>query len=239
MFLIVLAFCLSGYLLPWTQLSYWATTVVTSIPTAFPFIGDFVSRVLRGGEQVTGITLGRFFALHVSVLPPLFLSLMVLHIFFVKRTGLSTPPFGSSPEPQTPWTGYRRETHPDGHPFYPYFVRKEIFMSMLYLTVMFFFITFFPTLFLSEATNTPADPLRTPSQIRPEWYFLAPYQMLKLVPNKFIGITLQIMLVAVLLLWPFLDAKKEPNILKRPVLRTVFFLSLIVLAVLTIWGQYR
>ena len=239
MFLITLVFCLSGYLLPWTQLSYWATTVVTSIPTAFPFIGDFISRVLRGGEYVTGITLGRFFALHVSILPLIFLFLMVLHIFFVKRTGLSTPPFGVSSGQQNPWTAYRRETHPDGYPFYPYFVRKEIFMGMLYLTVMFFFITFFPTLFLPEEANTPADPLRTPSQIRPEWYFLAPYQMLKLIPNKFIGITLQILLVAVFLLWPFLDTKKEPNILKRPVLKTVFFLALIILAVLTIWGNYR
>ena len=71
--ILTIVFGFSGYLLPWTQLSYWATTVVTSMPTAFPFIGETIAQILRGGDHVTGITLSRFFALHIAILPALYL----------------------------------------------------------------------------------------------------------------------------------------------------------------------
>jgi ubiquinol-cytochrome c reductase cytochrome b subunit len=140
--LLTLAFGLSGYLLPWSQLSYWATTVTTSIPTAFPYLGDFITKVLRGGEHVSGTTLGRFFALHVAILPPLFSSLMVLHIFLIKRIGISATPFGITDEEKRPLTRYIKKTYPDGYPFYPYFFRKEMLMVMAYLAVMFFINTY-------------------------------------------------------------------------------------------------
>ncbi len=238
MLLIVLTFCLSGYLLPWSQLSYWATTIVTSMPTAFPYIGDFIANVLKGGEHVSGITLNRFFALHVALLPPIFVSIMGFHIFLVRRIGISSPPFGASGEARRPWTEYRHESHPDGRPFYPDFVLKEMFMAMVYLVVMFLIIAFMPTLFLPQDANTPADPFRTPAHIKPEWYFLAPYQMLRLIPNKFLGVTMQLILVIIFLLWPFFDTKEEKNILRRPLLRGVFFLSLAMWIILTIWGKY-
>ena len=96
MLLTTLTFCLSGYLLPWSQLSYWATTIVTTIPTAFPYVGDFVTRMLRGGETVSGVTLNRFFALHVTFLPLLLISFIGLHLFLIRRIGISSPPFGKS-----------------------------------------------------------------------------------------------------------------------------------------------
>ncbi len=238
MLLMVLAFCLSGYLLPWSQLSYWATTIVTSMPTAFPYVGDFAAYILRGGDHVTGVTLNRFFALHVAFLPPVFVSLIGLHIFLVRRIGISSPPFGETRDAIKPWTGFRHESHPDGYPFYPRFVLKELFAVLIYLAVMFFIIAFMPTLFLPEDANTPADPFKTPAHIKPEWYFLAPYQMLKLIPNKLLGVSLQLVLVLIFLLWPFFDAKEERNIMKRPVLRSVFFLSLCLWIILTIWGKY-
>ena len=238
MMFIVLTFCLSGYLLPWSQLSYWATTIVTTMPTAFPYVGDFVAGVLRGGEHVSGITLNRFFALHVALLPPFLVSLIGFHIFLVRRIGISTPPFGESGEEKRPWTGYRHESHLKGHPFYPYFVQKEMLMVMAYFAIIFFIIGFMPTLFLPEDTNTPADPMKTPAHIKPEWYFLAPYQMLRLVPNKFLGISLQLILAGIFLIWPFLDKKEEDNIMKRPLLRVTFFVTLIIWIVLTIWGKY-
>ena len=236
--LVTLTFGLSGYLLPWSQLSYWATTVVTSMPTAFPYAGDFVAKVFRGGDYVSGMTLSRFFALHVAILPPLFLFLMVFHLFLVRRIGISATPFGLSDDEKRPLTEYRKNTHLDGYPFFPYFFQKEILMVIVYVAVMFFFITFLPTLFLPEEANTPADPFRTPSHIRPEWYFLAPYQMLKLIPNKFLGISIQLILVVIFLLWPFLDTGKEKNILKRPVLRGVFLFFVALWVVLMFWGRY-
>jgi ubiquinol-cytochrome c reductase cytochrome b subunit len=237
MLLVILSFGLSGYLLPWTQLSYWATTIVTSIPTAFPVIGDFITRLLRGGDVVSGVTLTRFFAFHVSVLPPLFLILAGVHIFLVRRIGISATPFGKSDEEKRPLTEFRKKTHPTGYPFYPYFVQKQVLVVMMYFTVMFAIITFFPTLFSPEEAVTPADPFRTPESIRPEWYFLAPYQMLKLIPNKFLGISIQIIIAAVFILWPFLDVQKEKNIFKRPVLRGVFVFFMIALVVLMWWGR--
>lgn len=233
MLIVTLIFCLSGYLLPWSQLSYWATTVVTSMPTAFPVIGDFMAGLFRGGEQVTDITLGRFFALHVAILPPIFMSLMVVHYFLIRRTGLSSgkPDEGKGAE-------YRKENHPDGYPYYPYFFEKQMFMVFLYIAVIFFVMSFLPNLFLPIAANTPADPFKTPAEIRPEWYFLAPYQMLKLIPNKFLGIIMQIMIVGFFLLWPFFDTEKEGPVWRTSVLRIIFIFLLLLWVVLMYLGRF-
>jgi len=238
MLLITLTFCLSGYLLPWSQLSYWATTIVTNIPSAIPFVGDFAVKMSRGGQNVSGATLGRFFALHVGILPALLVSLLGLHLFLVRRIGISAPPFNTSNKGKQPWTAFRHESHPDGYPFFPHFVLKEAAMVMVFFAVVFFVITFAPALFSPEDASIPADPFRTPAHIKPEWYFLAAYQMLKIVPNKFVGISLQIIIVTLFLFWPFLDSAKEDNILKRRVLLGVFFAACIGWIVLTIWGKY-
>jgi len=232
-----LGFCLSGYLLPWSQLSFWATTVTTTIPTAFPYVGDFIAQVMRGGDTVSGVTLNRFFALHVALLPLVLLSIVGLHLFLIRRIGISSPPFGKSVE-KTEWAAFRHDSHPGGIPFYPDFVLREGYMVMMFMGIMFFVITFMPMLFLPEDANTPADPFKTPAHIKPEWYFLAAYQMLKLIPNRFLGITLQGIIVTVLLLWPLLDTKEEANIMKRPLLRSAFFLAVIGWIALTIWGKY-
>ncbi len=235
--LFIITFGFSGYLLPWTQLSYWATTVVTSIPTAFPVIGEPMARILKGGDHVTAATLSRFFALHVAILPPLFLTLMGIHLFLINRIGISATPFGIADEEKRPLTEYKRKIHPDGYQYYPTFFQKQMYMMMGYFAVMFFIITFFPTLFFPEEANIPADPFRTPSQIRPAWYLLAPYQLMKLIPNKFFGITLMAILAAIFLFWPFLDTYQEKNVLKRPVLRGVFMFLLITWVVFLYWGR--
>lgn len=227
LFFITLVFCLSGYLLPWSQRSFWATTIVTNIPTAFPVIGNYIANVFRGGENISGTTLSRFFALHVAFLPPLFLFLVGFHMFLVRRLGLSTPPF-SAPAGKSA----------EGYPFYPQFFLKQVFMIMVFFSLVFFVITFMPTFFLPEAANTPADPLKTPFSIKPEWYFLAPYQMFKIIPNKFIGISLQVLLAVIFLLWPYLDTKEEKNILKRPLLIVFFILVCTLWVSLTLWGRY-
>jgi len=237
MLLITLAFCLSGYLLPWSQLSYWATTIVTNIPSALPLVGEYAVEFSRGGPNVSGATLGRFFALHVGILPALLLTFAGMHLFLVRRIGISSPPFGRAGENKT-GNAFHHDDHPGGYPFFPHFVLKEAYMVLAFLAVMFCIITFAPTLYLPEDANIPADPLKTPAHIKPEWYFLAPYQMLKLVPNKFVGISLQILVVSLFLLWPFLDVKEEDNMLKRRALFAAFMAAFIGWVVLTIWGKY-
>jgi len=236
--LITLAFCLSGYLLPWSQRSYWATTIITNIPTAFPVIGDFAATILRGGDSISAATLTRFFSLHVGFLPPLFLSVVGLHIFLVWRIGLSVPPYSSSAKEEKPWTGYAKVTYSKNYPFYPNFVLKEVSMILLFFTVTFFIMSFMPTIFLPETATTPADPLKTPPNIKPEWYFLAPYQMLKMIPNKFIGISIQLIAIVVFLFWPFIDKSDERNIVKRPIVLITFLLLTVLWVVLTFWGRY-
>ncbi len=236
--LTTLAFCLSGYLLPWSQRSYWATTIVTNIPSAFPVLGDFIANILRGGEAISGMTLTRFFSLHVGFLPPIFLILVGLHMFFVWRIGLSVPPLSSSAKEEKPWTGYRKVSYSKSYPFYPDFILKEVSMVMIFFVVTFFIISFMPTLFLPEAATMPADPLKTPPHIKPEWYFLAPYQMLKMIPNKFLGISIQLIAIVTLLFWPFIDSGEERNVLKRPIILGVFLLLLAAWFVLTVMGRY-
>ncbi len=235
MLLTTMGFCLSGYLLPWSQLSFWATTVVTNIPTAFPLIGDLITKILRGGDNVSGATLNRFFALHVAFLPLLLVFIFALHVFLVRRIGISSPPLGSE-EPEE-WQEFHHESHPDGPPFYPYFISKEVLATVVYLVIMFAIISFMPALFIPGDANTPADPLNTPEHIRPEWYFLAPYEMLKMIPNRFLGIALQLILVIVFIFWPFIDQAKKHSILKRPRLLILFFVTIIVWVGLTIWGS--
>jgi len=237
MLLITLTFCLSGYLLPWSQLSYWATTIVTNLPSALPYFGQFAVTCLQGGENVSGVTLGRFFALHVGVLPALLLLFMAAHLFLIRRIGVSSPPFGQVGEKKQ-WTAFRHEDHQGGYPFFPHFVLKETYMTLVFFALLFFVITFVPALFLPEDANIPADPLKTPMHIKPEWYFLAPYQMLKLVPNKFVGISLQIIMSLGFVLWPFLDVKKEDNMLKRRALFAFLVAAIVGWVVLTIWGKY-
>lgn len=233
----MLLFCLTGYLLPWSQLSYWATTIVTTMPTTFPVVGEVIANILRGGDHISGLTLNRFFALHVALLPLLVVGLLGLHLFLVRRVGISSSPFGEASEEKGPWVAYRHEQY-QGQPFYPHFFLKELFMVMVFFMVMFFFISFMPSLFIPDDANTPADLLKTPPHIRPEWYFLAPYQLLKLIPNKFLGISIQILFVLVVLFWPFIDAKEKKNLLKRPVLLGTIAAATAAWVVLTYWGRH-
>jgi ubiquinol-cytochrome c reductase cytochrome b subunit len=110
-------------------------------------------------------------------------------------------------------------------------------MVMIYLAVMFFLITFLPNLFFPTEATIPADPFKTPVTVRPEWYLLAQYQLLKIIPNKFLGIIIQLFLFALFLLWPFFDTEQEKNIMKRPMLRGLFIFAVSLWVILMFWGR--
>lgn len=126
-----LVFCLTGYLLPWSQLSFWATTVATDAAGAIPVIGDQLIEFLRGGPSVGEATLGRFFALHVMGLPMAFLGLVGAHLFCVRRVGISSAPFGDKYRPTELTNSFHHEEHYDGVPFHPNYTIKEIGMVFL------------------------------------------------------------------------------------------------------------
>lgn len=220
---VTLTTCLSGYLLPWSQLSYWATTVATSFPGSLPFVGDWLVTATRGSSLVSQETLGRFFALHVSLIPFTLLILIGIHLFVMRRTGISTPP----------WTDGTKKI-----PFFPHFVVEDMKVIYIFLAILFFFVFFYPQVSFPPDAMEPANPLSTPEHIKPEWYFLANYQLLKLVPSELIGIVLQGIAALLIFLLPIIDRKDARPAWKRPIFGTIVFLGIIGFIALTIWGYY-
>ena len=239
MFFLVLLTSITGQLLPWHQTGFWQTTVTSTIPAFLPVIGEGISSYMRGGEFVTGITLSRYFSFHVVILPVIISALIGLHVLLIRRQGISTSPSLEPESSKTSSTEFKREDHPEGQPCFPHFSLKRLFMVMIYFAIVFFILTFMPNLFLPPETNIPANPLMTPESIRPAWYFLAPYQLIKIIPNDIMGISLVVIFSAILLLWPFFDAKEgERNILKRPVLLSAALIALTLWGIFTVWGMY-
>ena len=168
---LVLAFGFSGYLLPWNMLSLFATKVGTDIAAQAPFIGHWILVFLRGGENVTGATLTRFFGFHVAVLPGLATLLIALHLLLVQRFGMSVPP-----SVETEWKAnpaYAKEMQ-----FFPNFFLRELMAWYIALAILGTLAAFKPW-----ELGTKADLFApAPPGIRPEWYFMFMFQTLKLLP---------------------------------------------------------
>jgi ubiquinol-cytochrome c reductase cytochrome b subunit len=230
---------LTGYLLPWSQLSFWATTVATNSANAIPVIGPQLVEFLRGGKLVGPPTLGRFFALHVAVIPAGIAALVGVHLFLLKRTGVSTPPFGRS-DTTNQWKGdsYSYEDHPGGIPFVPNYALEDLRSIFIYLACFLAVVFFDPYLFFPKDAFLPANPLATPAHIKPEWYFLANYQTLKIFPNELIGLAVQGAAMTFLALLPFIDRGRERNPLKRPLFLACAIGGLLLWIGLSIWGHY-
>jgi quinol-cytochrome oxidoreductase complex cytochrome b subunit len=202
----VLVFGFTGYLLPWNQVSYWATVVGTEIAGVIPVVGEWMRTLLRGGDAVGAETLGRFYVVHVAVLPWILVGLVAVHILLVRIHGLAPlDPVGKEP-PLDSRTGLR---------FYPDHVAKESVVFAVFFTLLVAIVVLSP-----PDLGQKADPLRTPDGVKPEWYFLPTYQLLKYLP-KVLGIFVSILPMVVLLLWPFLDRTPERHPAKRPLSMTI------------------
>ena len=236
---LVMAISLTGYLLPWSQLSYWATTVATNSVGAIPVIGGYLVEFLRGGKLVGPPTLGRFFALHVAVIPITILLFIGLHLFLLQRIGVSSPPFGLK-ETKNSWKGdtFRYEWHPAGIPFFPNYLLQDMSSISIYLALFFVVLFFDPYVFLPKDAFIPADPFLTPAHIKPEWYFLPNYQTLKLFPSEFMGLAVQGGAMTFLALLPFIDRGLERHPLKRPVFMVCSIVGILLWLGLAIWGHF-
>lgn len=163
---LMMGFGFSGYLLPWNQISYFATKVGTDVAASTPLIGPIIGRFLRGGEDVGGATLTRFFAFHVMVLPLATLAFAGLHVLLIQKSGMSTPPW-------IPPSGVRQMR------FFPNFFLREAMVWYGALAVLGALAAIFPW-----ELGEKADPFASaPAGIRPEWYFLAQFYTLKLIPS--------------------------------------------------------
>jgi ubiquinol-cytochrome c reductase cytochrome b subunit len=154
---------------------------------------------------------------------------IALHLFLLKRAGVSTPPFGFS-DSRVQWQGdrYIREDHPGGIPFFPHYILQDMTSIVLVLALLFTLVFFSPSLFFPSSAFVPANPLQTPAQIKPEWYF----------PNELIGILIQVVAMTFLALLPFLDRGAERHPLRRPLFLCAFCAGIVIYLTLTIWGHY-
>jgi len=225
---LTLVFGFSGYLLPMDELSYFATKVGLQMPGMIPGVGPVLLDLIRGGADVGEATVQRFFALHIVVLPLLFLPLLGFHLYLVQKHGNALPP-GEELRP----VAERRTV-----PFFPNFLTMDLAMWLIALNVVTILATLFPW-----DLGAPADPLAsTPVGIHPEWYFMSQFQLLKVVGKFIPGVTGEVfgmaLFGAVILFWalvPLFDARSENGKRGRTTAWTGFGILLGIL-ILTIWG---
>jgi len=202
-YLALMAEAFMGYVLPWGSMSYWGAQVIVNLFGTIPVIGPGVVEWIRGDYAIADATLNRFFALHVAAIPLGLLLLVALHLAALHETG-SNNPDGIEIKEKLGADG-----HPlDGIPFHPYYTVKDMVgigvFFVLFAIVLFFFPTMYG-LFIETPNFEPANPLSTPLEIHPVWYFTPYYAILRAVPNQRMGALLLLLAVAVYLFLPWLD----------------------------------
>nr|UMB51056.1 cytochrome b [Pipa pipa] len=220
---LVMATAFVGYVLPWGQMSFWGATVITNLLSAIPYIGNVLVQWIWGGFSVDNATLTRFFAFHF-LLPFLIAGASIIHLLFLHETGSTNP------------TGLN--SNPDKVPFHPYFSYKDSLGFFILLVTLTLLSLFSPNLLGDPDNFTPANPLVTPPHIKPEWYFLFAYAILRSIPNKLGGVMALAMSILVLTLMPLLHTAKQRSMMFRPLTQILFWLLVANTLILTwIGGQ--
>nr|AGK38077.1 cytochrome b [Ziphius cavirostris]AGK38090.1 cytochrome b [Ziphius cavirostris]AGK38129.1 cytochrome b [Ziphius cavirostris]CUW00938.1 apocytochrome b [Ziphius cavirostris] len=207
--LAVMATAFVGYVLPWGQMSFWGATVITNLLSAIPYIGTTLVEWIWGGFSVDKATLTRFFAFHF-ILPFIILALAAVHLLFLHETGSNNP------------TGIPSDM--DKIPFHPYYTIKDILGALLLIVILLALTLFAPDLLGDPDNYTPANPLSTPAHIKPEWYFLFAYAILRSIPNKLGGVLALLLSILVLLFIPLLHTSKQRSMMFRPFSQFLFWL---------------
>nr|QJF47686.1 cytochrome b [Petroica multicolor] len=220
--LTLMATAFVGYVLPWGQMSFWGATVITNLFSAIPYIGQTLVEWAWGGFSVDNPTLTRFFALHF-LLPFVIAGLTLVHLTFLHETGSNNP------------LGIPSDC--DKIPFHPYYSVKDILGFALMLIPFISLALFSPNLLGDPENFTPANPLATPPHIKPEWYFLFAYAILRSIPNKLGGVLALAASVLVLFLIPMLHVSKQRSMTFRPISQILFWTLVANLLILTWVGS--
>nr|AFX95738.1 cytochrome b [Loxodonta africana] len=220
--LITMATAFMGYVLPWGQMSFWGATVITNLFSAIPCIGTNLVEWIWGGFSVDKATLNRFFALHF-ILPFTMIALAGVHLTFLHETGSNNP------------LGLISDS--DKIPFHPYYTIKD-FLGLLILILLLLLLALLSPDMLGDPDNyMPADPLNTPLHIKPEWYFLFAYAILRSVPNKLGGVLALFLSILILGLMPLLHTSKHRSMMLRPLSQVLFWTLTMDLLTLTWIGS--
>nr|AVK79289.1 cytochrome b [Pionus chalcopterus chalcopterus] len=220
--LTLMATAFVGYVLPWGQMSFWGATVITNLFSAIPYIGQTLVEWAWGGFSVDNPTLTRFFTLHF-LLPFMITSLVLIHLTFLHESG-SNNPLGIP-------------SNCDKIPFHPYFSLKDLLGFMIMLLLLSTLTLFSPNLLGDPENFTPANPLVTPPHIKPEWYFLFAYAILRSIPNKLGGVLALAASVLILFLSPLLHKSKQRAMTFRPASQLLFWTLAANLFILTWVGS--
>nr|ADZ28642.1 cytochrome b [Cettia robustipes] len=220
--LALMATAFVGYVLPWGQMSFWGATVITNLFSAIPYIGQTLVEWLWGGFSVDNPTLTRFFAIHF-LLPFIIAGLTLVHLTFLHETGSNNP------------LGIPSDC--DKIPFHPYYSTKDILGFAFMLISLAALALFSPNLLGDPENFTPANPLATPPHIKPEWYFLFAYAILRSIPNKLGGVLALAASVLVLFLIPLLHTSKLRSMTFRPLSQILFWTLVANLLILTWVGS--
>nr|YP_010397992.1 cytochrome b [Rasbora semilineata]UQJ79230.1 cytochrome b [Rasbora semilineata] len=218
LFLLVMMAAFVGYVLPWGQMSFWGATVITNLLSAVPYVGNTLVQWIWGGFSVDNATLTRFFAFHF-LLPFIVMAMVMIHLLFFHETG-SNNPMGLSP-------------NADKISFHPYFSYKDLLGFAIMILGLVILALFSPNLLGDPENFTPANPLVTPPHIKPEWYFLFAYAILRSIPNKLGGVLALLFSILVLFLVPHLHTSKQRGMTFRPLTQFLFWLLVTDMAILT------
>jgi ubiquinol-cytochrome c reductase cytochrome b subunit len=217
-FLLMMATAFMGYVLPWGQMSFWGATVITGFFTAFPLIGEPIQQLLLGGFAVDNATLNRFYSLHY-LLPFMIAGVVALHVWALHVTGQTNP------------TGIEVKSSEDTVPFTPHATIKDGFALIVFLAVFAYFVFYLPNFMGHPDNYVPANSLKTPSHIVPEWYFLPFYAMLRAITfdigpidSKLGGVLVMFGSIIVLFFVPWLDTSRVRSSVFRPVYRIFFWI---------------
>ena len=192
-----------GYLLPWGNMSYWGAQVILNLAGAVPLVGDELVTWVRGDYLISGITLNRFFALHVVAIPLVLVALVFMHLVALHHVG-SNNPDGVDIKKVKDENGIPL----DGIPFHPYYTVHDLVGIVVFLAIFSAVIFFFPDgggYFLEKPNFEPANPLKTPPHIAPVWYYTPYYAILRAVPSKLGGVIAMGAAIAILFVLPWLD----------------------------------
>ena len=224
--LVMMATAFMGYVLPWGQMSYWGATVITNLFSAFPLVGKSIVTFLWGGFSVDQPTLNRFFSLHY-LLPFVLVGVVFLHIAALHIVGSNNP------------LGIDVKSPQDTIPFHPYYTIKDM-VGMCVFLIVFAIVVFFAPDYLGDPANfIPANPLQTPPEIVPEWYFLPFYAILRSVPDKLLGVLMMFGSILVLFVLPWLDSSPIRSAKFRPIYRILFWLFALVCVTLGAVGAHK
>nr|BAI63469.1 cytochrome b [Cynops pyrrhogaster]BAN04749.1 cytochrome b [Cynops pyrrhogaster]BAN04751.1 cytochrome b [Cynops pyrrhogaster]BAN04753.1 cytochrome b [Cynops pyrrhogaster]BAN04757.1 cytochrome b [Cynops pyrrhogaster] len=207
--LLVMATAFVGYVLPWGQMSFWGASVITNLLSAIPYVGGSLVEWVWGGFSVDKATLTRFFAFHF-LLPFLIAGTSMMHLLFLHETGSNNP------------TGI--PSNQDKISFHPYFSYKDLLGFLLALLILVLISLIVPNLLVDPENFIPANPLMAPPHIKPEWYFLFAYAILRSIPNKLGGVIALLMSILILMFVPVLHTSKQRSLMFRSTSQTLFWL---------------